>query len=47
MPGYAVIDFETTGVRPELHDRIVEIAVVHFDERGRFEAAYETLINPD
>lgn len=46
-PGFAVIDFETTGVRPERGDRIIEVAVVHLDAEGRFEAAFETLLNPD
>ncbi|AZZ57057.1 exonuclease domain-containing protein [Rathayibacter iranicus] len=46
-PGFVVIDFETTGVRPERGDRIIEVAVVHLDAEGRFEAAFETLLNPD
>ncbi|PPH48574.1 DNA polymerase III subunit epsilon [Rathayibacter sp. AY1C9] len=46
-PGFAVIDFETTGVRPERGDRVIEVAVVHLDAEGRFEAAFETLVNPD
>lgn len=45
-PGFAVIDFETTGVLPERGDRVIEVAVVHLDPEGVFEAAFETLINP-
>ncbi|MBO0984264.1 exonuclease domain-containing protein [Rathayibacter sp. SD072] len=45
-PGFAVIDFETTGVRPERGDRVIEIGVVHLDSEGRFERSFETLVNP-
>lgn len=44
---YAVIDVETTGLRASWHDRIVEIAVVHLDERGRVQDEWCSLINPD
>lgn len=33
-PGFAVIDFETTGLSPATHDRVIEVAVVHVDEHG-------------
>ena len=33
-PGFAVIDFETTGLFPSRHDRVVEVAVVHVDPTG-------------
>ena len=33
-PGFAVIDFETTGLFPGGHDRVVEAAVGHVDDRG-------------
>lgn len=46
MSGYAVIDIETTGLSPRYHHRIVEIAVVHVDEHGRIESAWETLVDP-
>ena len=36
-PGFAVIDFETTGLSPAKHDRVIEVAVVHVDENGRVE----------
>ncbi len=47
MVGYAVVDVETTGLRPSRHDRIVEIAVVHVDAAGRIEDTWSTLVNPE
>lgn len=44
MSGYAVIDFETTGVFT--NDRAVEIAVVLTDSDGRSESEWTTLLNP-
>lgn len=44
--GFATIDFETTGLFPEHHDRAIEIAVVHSDPDGTITGAWETLINP-
>jgi DNA polymerase-3 subunit epsilon len=44
---YAVIDLETTGLRASRHDRIIEIAVVHLDERGRVQREWSSLINPE
>ena len=44
--GFAVIDFETTGLFPAAHDRVVELAVVHTDESGRVTGQWETLVNP-
>lgn len=44
--GFAVIDFETTGLSPSTHDRIVEVAVVHVDRNGTVTGAWETLVNP-
>lgn len=43
---YAVIDLETTGLRPNWHDRIVEIAIVHLDDEGNREREWCTLVNP-
>jgi DNA polymerase-3 subunit epsilon len=43
---YAVVDVETTGLRPSWHDRIVEIAVVRLDAAGRVEDSWTTLVNP-
>ena len=44
--GFAVVDLETTGLFPEYHDRIVEVAVVHVSRSGEIEGAWETLVNP-
>ncbi|HEX6684542.1 MAG TPA: exonuclease domain-containing protein [Candidatus Limnocylindrales bacterium] len=44
---YAVIDVETTGLRPSWHDRIVEIAIVQVDRSGAVEAEWCTLVNPE
>ena len=44
---YAVIDVETTGLRASWHDRIIEIAVVQLDERGRVQDEWCSLVNPD
>lgn len=46
MPGYAVIDTETTGFSPRTGDRIIEIAVVRLDVRGEVLDTWETLLNP-
>ena len=45
-PGFAVIDFETTGLFPGGHDRVVEVAVVHADPHGTITGRWETLVNP-
>ena len=45
--GFAVIDFETTGLFPGGHDRVIEVAVVHADQNGRVTGQWETLINPE
>ena len=44
--GFAVLDFETTGLFPGRHDRVVEVAVVHLDAEGRIGRTFETLVNP-
>jgi DNA polymerase-3 subunit epsilon len=44
--GFAIIDFETTGLSHGRHDRIVEVAVVHTDRHGTVTGAWETLVNP-
>jgi len=43
---YAVIDTETTGLLPGHRHRVIEIAVVLLDARGRFEHEWVTLLNP-
>lgn len=45
--GYSVIDFETTGLAPEYHHRVIEVAVVHVDPSGAIEGTYETVLNPN
>lgn len=45
-PSFAVIDFETTGLFPGEHDRVIEVAVVHSDPHGTITGRWETLINP-
>lgn len=44
--GFAVIDFETTGLFPGGHDRVIEVAVVHTDVHGSVTGQWETLVNP-
>jgi DNA polymerase-3 subunit epsilon len=44
--GYAVIDFETTGLFSRSSDRVIEVAVVHVDATGRITRHWDTLINP-
>ncbi|WP_406053029.1 exonuclease domain-containing protein [Kribbella sp. NBC_00889] len=43
---YAVIDTETTGLLPSHRHRVIEIAVVLLDARGRVEHEWVTLLNP-
>lgn len=45
--GYAVVDVETTGLSPDQHDRIAEIAVVRVDITGRVVDEWSTLVNPE
>ena len=45
-PGYAVIDFETTGLFPGGHDRVIEVAVVHVEADGTISGQWDTLVNP-
>ncbi|TFB84113.1 DUF2510 domain-containing protein [Cryobacterium algoricola] len=45
--GFAVIDFETTGLFPGGHDRVAEVAVVHVAPDGTIEGRWDTLINPE
>lgn len=44
---YTVVDVETTGLFPEMHDRIIEIAAIRVDSNGNFLDEYVTLINPN
>lgn len=45
MP-FAVLDFETTGILPSYHHRVVEVGVVHVDDEGTITGRWETLVNP-
>lgn len=46
MPGYAVVDLETTGLTPSRQNKIVELAVVHVSPEGEITGRWETLVNP-
>lgn len=46
MPGFAVIDLETTGFAYNGADRICEIGIVLVDPDGQREDCYTTLVNP-
>ena len=45
-PGYAVFDFETTGLSWAEGDRVVQVAVVHLSSKGDFEGEWESFVNP-
>ena len=42
---FVIFDTETTGLEPELGDRVVEIAALKFKGQERL-ATFESLINP-
>ena len=42
---YAVLDLETTGLFNR--DRVIEVAIVHADERGEVTGTWHTLVNPE
>jgi DNA polymerase III epsilon subunit family exonuclease len=44
---YAAVDVETTGIFPQAHDRVIEIAVVRFHPDGSSDKSFVTLVNPD
>lgn len=44
--GYAALDFETTGLFPQKHDRVVEVGVVLLSEEGDVQSSWSTLVNP-
>lgn len=44
--GFAVLDFETTGLSPTQADRVVQVAVLHISSTGSIERHWSTLINP-
>ena len=43
---FAVFDAETTGFFPEKDDRLVELAVLRLDSRGKILRAFHTVIDP-
>ncbi|UCG17393.1 MAG: hypothetical protein JSV19_05045 [Phycisphaerales bacterium] len=43
---FAIVDVETTGLFPKAGDRIIEIAIIRVDSRGKSLHDYATLINP-
>lgn len=43
---FAVVDFETTGILPSYHHRVVEIGITHVDDDGTITGRWETLVNP-
>lgn len=45
--GFAVVDFETTGILPSYHHRVVEVGVTHVELDGTVSGHWETLINPE
>jgi DNA polymerase-3 subunit epsilon len=44
---FAVVDIETTGLFPQMNDRIIEIAAIRVDARGTPLDEYATLVNPN
>lgn len=44
---FAVVDFETTGILPSYHHRVVEIGITHVEADGTVSGHWETLINPE
>jgi len=47
MRPFAVVDVETTGLNPYLHDRIIELAVVLMSPQMGVLEEFSTLINPE
>lgn len=46
MRGYAVVDVETTGLRPAWHDRVIEVGIVQLDAAGAVTGEWGSLVNP-
>jgi DNA polymerase-3 subunit epsilon len=45
-PGFAVLEFETTGILAGENDRVTEVAIVHLSPEGRVQGQWSTLVNP-
>lgn len=45
--GFAVVDFETTGILPSYNHRVVEVGITHVESDGTVSGHWETLINPE
>ncbi len=43
---FAVFDVETTGLFPQCHDRVIEIAITRLDAGQQLSTEYVTLVNP-
>jgi len=43
---FAVVDFETTGLMPDLNDRVIEVGIVLMNSEGIIEQEWTTLVNP-
>ncbi|HCS60147.1 MAG TPA: DNA polymerase III subunit epsilon [Microbacterium sp.] len=44
---FAIVDFETTGILPSYHHRVVEVGITHVEPDGTVSGHWETLINPE
>lgn len=44
---FAVLDFETTGLFPQLYDRVIEVGTVRMDAQGNVLDRYTTLVQPN
>src|SRR6218665_3448663 len=44
--GYAVLDFETTGLAPARGDRVLEVGAIYMDPNFNIDGGIETLVNP-
>jgi DNA polymerase-3 subunit epsilon len=45
--GFAVLDMETTGLHPDYHHRVVEIAIIDLDLSAQPQDQWSTLVNPE
>ncbi len=44
--GFAILDFETTGLSPNRGDRVIEVGAVYMGPDGKIDGGIETLVNP-